>query len=215
MIDKALDEVSKDPMITTSIEKRKSARERNERYYDENIFKVVSRLPSVLRPNLAKPNRENVDIYENFAANVMMNNEFNASGNIRKYHPQIYNRNMLEQNLRGSDRGGKLELDEAKISSILIQLEKEINNPNSEEKARAIHMIYGNLSRLLQSTQSIESKIFALAQMVLKPLFVSEITDKLIYYSDVLVIYSNYNPKLPKDITDWIFSIDEQERYRH
>ena len=50
--------------------------------------------------------------------------------------------------------------------------------------------------------------------MVLKPLFNSEITDKLIYYSDVLVIYSNYNPKLPKDITEWIFSIDENERYK-
>jgi len=121
---------------------------------------------------------------------------------------------MLEANLKGTERGGKMELDESQISAILLQLKKEINNPNTEEKARAIHMIYGNLSRLLQSTQNIESKIFGLAQMVLKNLFNSEINDKLIYYSDVLVIYSNYNTKLPKDITEWIFSIDENERYK-
>ena len=161
VIDKALDEVSKDQMIQQAIEKRKQARERGDRFLDENIFKVVQRLPAILRPNLNKPSRENVDIYENFAANVMMNNDFSASGTMRKYHPQIYNRNMLEQNLRSSDRSGKFELDENKISAILVQLENEINNPNTEEKARAIHMIYGNLSRLLQSTQHIESKIFS------------------------------------------------------
>jgi len=214
VIDKALDEVSKDHLIKEAINKRKMARERNERYMDENILKVVQRLPAVLRPDIRKQNRENVDIYENFAANVMMNNDFSTVNNIRKYHPNIYNRNMLEANLKGTERGGKMELDESQISAILLQLKKEINNPNTEEKARAIHMIYGNLSRLLQSTQNIESKIFGLAQMVLKNLFNSEINDKLIYYSDVLVIYSNYNTKLPKDITEWIFSIDENERYK-
>lgn len=116
--------------------------------------------------------------------------------------------------MRRDERVGKIELDEAQIQQILIQLKKEILNPNTEEKARSIHMIYGNLSRLLQSTQNIESKIFKLATMVLQNLFTSEISDKLIYYSDVLVIYSNYNTKLPKDITEWIFSIDENDRYK-
>jgi len=214
VIDKALDEVSKDHLIKEAINKRKMARERNERFIDENIYKVVQRLPPILRPDLRKPNREAVDIYENFAQTVMMNNDFTTVGNIRKYHPHLYNRNMLEANLNRTERGGKMELDENQISTILLQLKKEINNPNTEEKARAIHMIYGNLSRLLQSTQNIESKIFGLAQMVLKSLFTTEINDKLIYYSDVLVIYSNYNTKLPKDITQWIFDIDEQERYK-
>ena len=214
VIDKAIDEVTKDHLIKEAINKRKMAKERNDRYIDENIFKVVQRLPPILRPNIHKPNRENVDIYENFASNVMMNSDFSTVGNLRKYHPHIYNRNMLEANLRRDERVGKMELDEAQIHQILVQLKKEISNQNTEEKARAIHMIYGNLSRLLQSTQNIESKIFNLAKMVLQNLFTSEINDKLIYYSDVLVIYSNYNTKLPKDITEWIFSIDENDRYK-
>jgi len=39
--------------------------------------------------------------------------------------------------------------------------------------------------------------------------------EKLRYYSDVLVIYSNYNALLPKDITYWIFKVFNGNRYIH
>jgi len=35
-------------------------------------------------------------------------------------------------------------------------------------------------------------------------------SDLLKYYSDVLIIYSNLNPKLAKLITNWIFSIGDK-----
>lgn len=61
-----------------------------------------------------------------------------------------------------------------------------------------------------------ETHIFTLAESVLRNLFMKELTiDMLRYYSDVLVIYSNYNPALPKDITHWIFNVFKGDRFVH
>ena len=73
-------------------------------------------------------------------------------------------------------------------------MEKEIPNQQSDKKAKAIHMIYANLSKVLQRYKNVERYIFKLAETVLENLFSSPPNpEKLCYYTDILVIYSNYD----------------------
>ena len=69
------------------------------------------------------------------------------------------------------------------------------------------------LSKILQSTKNIEKQIMTLAEHVLEKLFLKPIStislEKLKFYSDVLIIYSNVNPDLPQMITNWLFKIGE------
>lgn len=215
VIDKALDEVNRDQTIFQAIDMRKKCRERNEIYYDKNIFNIQQRLPHNLRGE-AMVNK--IDIYENFASDTV-NVDFLGGSQNPKLHQKFYqgqnpNKGSLDANFGVEDQ--QMEVDINQINEILKELEKEINNPSSDKKIRAIHLIYGNLSKLLQRYKNVERYIFKLAEMVLETLFSGNLTmDKLCYYSDVLVIYSNYDPNLPKEITNWIFKLPAEKRYIH
>ena len=66
VIEKALDEVNQDQQIIEAIEKRKHAREKGEKYFDETIYKITRNLPEVLRPGLGGLAPDQFKIYEEF-----------------------------------------------------------------------------------------------------------------------------------------------------
>ena len=66
VIEKALEEVSQDPVILEAMEKRKLANAKGVPFYDENIIKIYQSLPMALRPTLGGLTRDQMGIYEEF-----------------------------------------------------------------------------------------------------------------------------------------------------
>lgn len=66
VIEKALEEVSQDPVILEAIEKRKLANAKGVPFYDENVIKIYQSLPMALRPTLGGLTRDQMGIYEEF-----------------------------------------------------------------------------------------------------------------------------------------------------
>lgn len=252
VIDKALAELAKDRVIINAIEKRRMARERNERFMDEKYLPVYRSLPMYVKPNPNGLTKDELQIYKNFAAN-------DTTGGVGEYEvqPNPHRRANSPRRMGAAPQNGGIvypnqqsqpippdtrrpqvderaapamghptnqiqsagrQLDEGRIRSLLDELEKHMRSPaNIEEKLRAVHYIYANISRILQSTRDVEHHIINLAIMLLEMIFTpsQQAGDKLRYYSDILVIYSNYNPKLSKFITEWYFSNEVKTKYSH
>jgi len=66
VIEKALDDVNRDPAIQEGIERRRIAREKGQPFYDENVLKICQALPEPLRPTLGGLTRDQMRIYEEF-----------------------------------------------------------------------------------------------------------------------------------------------------
>jgi CCR4-NOT transcription complex subunit 1 len=252
VVEKAMHELGRDRAIQAAVQKRRLARERGERFVENDYIQVSRNLPNFAKPSTNGLTPEEIQIYKNFAStdnppNVqeyevphaaqrrgnsprrMASNGQNP--NIMGYPmnqsqpipPQDGRRAQIEE--RAAPIGGqpmmpaaRNQLDEGKIRGLLQDLEKHINsNANSDDKLKAVHYIYMNISKLLQNTRDVENQITNLALIVLESIFKPSpnANDKLRYYTDILVIYSNYNPKLSKFITEWYFALDSKIKYSH
>jgi CCR4-NOT transcription complex subunit 1 len=65
-MEKALEEVNQDSIILEALERRKQARERDDRYIDESYLKQVAFLPDALKPQIGGLTPEDLKIYDDF-----------------------------------------------------------------------------------------------------------------------------------------------------
>lgn len=248
VVEKAMQELSRDKAIQNAIQKRRLARERGERYVEESYIHVSRNLPTFAKPNPNGLTMEEIQIYKNFASTDNPPNvaEYEVShtsqrrgnsprsrqtngqnpvafpiGHGQQVPPQDPRRTQIDE--RSAPMGGiapipRNQLDEGKIRTLLQDLEKHINSTsNNDEKIKAVHYIYMAISKLLMNTREVEGQINNLALMVLDNIFKpsQNANDRLRYYTDILVIYSNYNPKLSKFITEWYFTLESKQKYSH
>jgi CCR4-NOT transcription complex subunit 1 len=66
VMEKALEDVTQDPIIMKALEKRQLAQKRGETYVDESYQRIVSFLPEALRPRLGGLLPQELRIYEDF-----------------------------------------------------------------------------------------------------------------------------------------------------
>ena len=93
VIEKAIDEVSQDPVIVEAIEKRRVAAQKGVPFYDENIVKIYASLPAALRPSSGGLSRDQMAIYEEFGK--FARNQQNASTPRESRHPALDGRVIL------------------------------------------------------------------------------------------------------------------------
>jgi CCR4-NOT transcription complex subunit 1 len=249
VVEKAMQELSRDKAIQNAIQKRRVARERGERYVEENYLHVSRNLPNFAKPNPNGLTMEELQIYKNFASTDSSPNavEYEVSHPVQRrgnsprvrpvngqnapsypinqgqqVPPQENRRVQMDERvppaMGGMPMVPRSQLDEGKIRALLQDLEKHINSSsNNDEKVKAVHYIYMAISKLLVNTRDVESQINNLALMVLENIFKTSqsANERLRYYTDILVIYGNYNPKLSKFITEWYFSLDSKQKYSH
>jgi len=87
VIEKAIDEVSQDPVIVEAIEKRRVAAQKGVPFYDENIVKIYASLPAALRPSSGGLSRDQMAIYEEFGK--FARNQHTASTPRESRHPAL------------------------------------------------------------------------------------------------------------------------------
>ncbi len=66
VVEKALDDVNKDPILIEAIERRKIMREKTGPFYDEACLRMAQQLPEPLRPTLGGLTRDQLKIYDDF-----------------------------------------------------------------------------------------------------------------------------------------------------
>lgn len=200
VINDALESIKKDKIMNTEIELRKKARSKGV-YVNQNFEWLKKNLPQDFNPGTAYNDLSSIEIYSSMED--VKGKEILSRGNGAMFVVPVSGK-------------PKQNLEEQKIKELFQMLEKEIENPNNIEKMRKIHGIYSSLSKILQGTKNIENQIFDLAKFLLEKLFfTSKISmEYLKHFSDVLIIYSNINSKLPKQITEWIFKLKD-ETFKH
>lgn len=203
VIDNALEEINKDKLIQEEVDMRKQAKVSGKKFVHENFIWLSKELPSDLKPVENSGLLESIEIYNRIPTQTnntfLDNTEPNQS--MWSYQPK----EIVETK----------PAEDSKITELIANLENEIENPNNEEKLRAIHSIYSSLSKILQTTKNIESQIFEFAKGVLDKLFFGQHSiEKIKYYTDILIIYSNCNTKLPQYITRHLFSLEDQKCFK-
>jgi CCR4-NOT transcription complex subunit 1 len=208
VIENSIEEISKDKAINEEIELRRQAREQNRKYISEPYSKIIKDLPESLCPVENGNELDNIEIYTKFnQPNSLPERGYGISSVPFWGHE-------TEPVVNPATTGTRL-LEENKINELLAHFEKEIENPNSEEKMKAIHSFYSSFTKILQNSKNIEGQIIPLAEVILHKLFYFPFTmEKLRSFSDILVIYCNYNSKLPPHITKWIFALDDSKCFK-
>ena len=203
VIDNALEEINKDKLIQEEVNKRKQAKVSGQKFVHDSFVWLSKELPSDLRPVENSGLLESIEIYTrapNQPSNTFLDNT-ETNQTMWSYQPK-----EIEETK---------PLEDSKIAELITTLENEIDNPNNEDKLRTIHGIYSNLSKILQTTKNIDSQVFEFAKTILdKLLFGQHSIEKIKYYTDVLIIYSNCNTKLPHYITKYLFSLDDQRCFK-
>ncbi len=209
VIENSIEEISKDKAIIEEIELRKQAREEGRKYVSETYAKIMKDLPDGLVPTENGSELENIEIYTKLSqTNPMPDKSYGLFMMPFWGHEGDTSANI------NTTSGNRL-LEDSKINELLAQFEKEIENPNNEEKMKAIHSFYSAFTKILQNSKNIENQIIPLAEIILQKLFYYPFTmEKLRSFSDILVIYCNYNSKLPPHITKWIFGLEESKCFK-
>lgn len=66
VVDRVLLDLNKDKEYLAAIEKRRMARERNEKFLDDRYIQAARNLPQIIKPNINGLTREDLQIYANF-----------------------------------------------------------------------------------------------------------------------------------------------------
>ena len=245
VVEKALSELNKDKEYLLAIEKRKKCKESTERFMDERFAASSRSLPNTIRPQIGGIKREDHRIYTNFG------NDMNGNAPDHEQEPLQAQRRPIAQapayaqypqqpahNPSPSpapiERRAPEELqtppnailfNDSRFFQYIMELEKYLQMPVSDDRTKCIHLVYKNISRMLNSYQSqatMETSNVPPATIVLENLFKPTqngqtllSNERIRSYSDILVICCNYNPKLTKSITEWFFTAPHESKWNH
>jgi CCR4-NOT transcription complex subunit 1 len=220
VVENTLHELRQDPLMVDAIERRKLARQNNDKsFIDQRYVQYSQHIPPAIKPNPNGLTREELNVYLSMIEQPPMVNRPEMMGRRHPQppaqgQPQTYpqDRRVLEE------RVGVDQLDENKIKNLLLDLDKFLSSATDESKFVAIQNVYSTLSKLLQQARDVEVHIPSLTMMILEAIFkpahqVS--SDKLRYYCDILAIYNSYSVKVTKYITEWYFESNSENKFSH
>ena len=189
VIENALEEIQKDPVIQSEIQHRKLS----DQNFPGKYYKRLQReMPAELRPDMQQDRVSEIEIYTKF---------------------QKKNTFFLQNLIATPPVEDPLPHNETKIMSLIKKLVDDIEKPNSEEKIKILKGIFTELRNLKLKNKLELTQLNYYAQQILQWLFYEPYNqEKIVRFSDVLTIFCNLSTQLTSYITQWIFKKEKDDR---
>lgn len=223
VINRALNDLSKDPAFQSAINSRKKHKKEMQlnpnmpprEYVDDKYNHIGKELPAQLKPKPTGLTQNEMQVYQQLRNH---NNTKTEAENTRVYNK---NRAFLEnQNAQQFNQlhGAPSVIDINKLRGLIEQIETLVSRPigeNPEERFKMVHAIYQEIGAYLRNGPNTEETVPLIAKEYVEKMFRhnSPQHEKLRFYSDLLMIFNNFNSKISKIVTSWYFENEFDNKY--